>query len=279
MVPLGYRPVLWHIMRWYAHQGHTDFILCLGHGADVIKKYFLEYDETLTNDFVLKPASGTRRGRRSGDATTHPRDRLSLVTDDTSRWSITFVDTGTNANIGQRLSAVRPYLEEDEWFLANYADGLTNASLDQMIGHAHKHYAASKTPASFLRVRPSQSFHCVEANEGGSVTGLRTVTDCDVWINAGYFVLHRDVFDVLGPGEELVGPAFDRLIEQKRLTSWRHDDFFAAMDTFKEQQQLSNMVQSGDAPWMIWQDKKQEDRDAALLRMMKQPTPAVRRAG
>ena len=117
MVPIGYRPIIWHLMKYYAHYGHTDFILCLGHKANVIKDYFIHYDECVTNDFVL------RGGKRD----------LQLLSSDIDSWSITFVDTGIKSNIGQRLCAVREHLAGEEIFLANYSDNLTDAPLPAMI--------------------------------------------------------------------------------------------------------------------------------------------------
>src|SRR3954468_9817857 len=110
MVPIGYRPILWHVMKYYAHHGHKDFILCLGYQADVIKSYFLEYNECLSNDFVLS------KGGKN----------LELLTTDIDRWRITFVDTRLKSNIGQRLKAVERQLEGEEMFLANYSDGLSD---------------------------------------------------------------------------------------------------------------------------------------------------------
>ena len=246
MVPVGYRPVLWHVMKYYAHFGHKEFILCLGHQADVVKDYFLNYDETVTNDFVLTPQAVAGRRQEDGPL----RRKVELLTNDTADWSITFVDTGLHANIGQRLMAVRRHLGDDKVFLANYADGLTDAPLPDMVRQLEQ----SDAVASFLRVRPSQSFHCIEAEADGRVTAVRPVTECDVWINGGYFVLRREIFDYLRPGEELVGPAFDRLVTAGRLTSYRHDGFFAAMDTFKEKAELTERLARGDAPWRVWQD-------------------------
>src|ERR671911_334320 len=115
MIPVGYRPILWHVMRYYAHFGHKDFILCLGYKADTIKSYFLKYDETISNDFVF--AEGGKR--------------VDLLGSDIQDWKITFVDTGLNSNIGQRLKAVEPFLEGEETFLANYGDGLTDCQLPE----------------------------------------------------------------------------------------------------------------------------------------------------
>ncbi len=268
MVPVGYRPILWHIMRWYAHHGHRDFILCLGHGADAIKRYFLEYDESVTNDFVLSPRSGSRSGRRSVDASR--QHDVDLVTDDTSDWSIGFVDTGKNANIGERLTAVRPYLGDDEWFLANYADGLSDVPMPEMIEHVQEAHARNGTLATFARVRPSQTFHCVNSDDDGTVRSIAEVGGRDLWINGGFFCLHRDFFNHLDEGEDLVGDALPKLIPFGRLTSWRHEGFFAAMDTFKEQQQLANMHAEGIAPWEVWRHEKRRQRDAAVMRRFQQ---------
>lgn len=117
MVPIGYRPIIWYIMKYYAHFGHKDFILCLGHQADSIKNYFVNYSEYVSNDFIYSKGG------------TH----VNLLNKDIDDWTITFVDTGVNANIGQRLKAVERYLDGEKKFLANYSDGLTNLPLPDMI--------------------------------------------------------------------------------------------------------------------------------------------------
>ena len=117
MVPIGPRPILWHLMKYYAHFGHRDFILCLGYKADVIKRYFLDYDETVSNDFVM-----TEGGKN-----------VRLLASDIHDWKITFVDTGLTSNIGTRLRAVREYVQDDEMFLANYSDGVANLPLPDMV--------------------------------------------------------------------------------------------------------------------------------------------------
>ena len=117
MVTIGARPVLWHVMKYYAHFGHKDFILCLGYKASVIKNYFLEYEESVSNDFVF-----SQGGRK-----------LEFMQRDIDDWNITFVDTGSRATIADRLRLVEPYLEGEEMFLANYSDGLTDFHLPKMI--------------------------------------------------------------------------------------------------------------------------------------------------
>lgn len=232
MVPIGYRPILWHIMKYYAHFGHKDFILCLGHRGDLIKEYFLKYDETVSNDFVL---SGGGR-------------KVDLRQRDIEDWRITFVDTGLHSNLGQRLSAVRPYLEGEEVFLANYSDGLTDVPLPAML----EHFDASDGIASFLCVRPPLSYHFVSLGLRGEVTAITDVEGSGVRINAGYFVLRQQIFDYMEAGEELVLRPFDRLIEAKRLVAYNYDGFWRGMDTYKDKQGLDEVYSRGTAPWELW---------------------------
>ena len=234
MVPIGYRPILWHVMKYYAHWGHKDFILCLGYRADAIKDYFLNYSEAMSNDFTL-----------SGDG------EVELANSDIHDWRITFVDTGRNTNIGGRLMAVREHLEGEEVFLANYSDNLTNVPVNAMVDSL----VASENVASFLCVRPSQSFHLVELGKDQRVQAIDHVTDKDVWINGGYFVLRNSIFDYMEEGDELVEAPFNRLIKENRLAAYRHDGFFICMDTFKERQTLEELYMHGKSPWTLWADE------------------------
>ncbi len=235
MVPIGYRPILWHVMKYYAHFGHREFILCLGYKADVIKNYFLDYDECLSNDFTM-----------SGPG------HIDLASSDIDDWKITFVDTGHNTNIGGRLRAVRDYLKDDDVFLANYSDNLTDVPLPDMI----KEFEKGKRLASFLCVRPSQSFHLVSLDASQAVDRISHVSLSDIRINGGYFVLSNRIFDYMKEGEELVEQPFERLIDEKKLGAYRYDGFFVSMDTFKERQALDDMVTRGEAPWELWNRKK-----------------------
>jgi glucose-1-phosphate cytidylyltransferase len=231
LVPIGYRPVLWHVMKYYAHFGHRDFVLCLGHMADKIKDYFLNYQESTSNDFVMSEG-----GRK-----------IDLINSDISDWRITFVDTGVRSSIGARLRMVEEYLEGDEYFLANYADGLTDMPLDDQIAS----FQRSGKIGCFMCSRPSQTFHVVYLRPDSSVESIKYVQDADIWINAGYFVFRKEIFRYLEPGEDLVGGPFRRLIEQNQLFAYKYDRFWA-MDTFKEQQELTDMSLSGSAPWQVW---------------------------
>ena len=231
LVPIGYRPILWHVMRYYAHFGHKDFILCLGYKADKIREYFLNYDEFANSDFTMKGG----------------KKELHHTSPDVHDWNITFLDTGLTSNIGMRLSLARPFLEGEDMFLANYSDGLTNLPLDTMIAE----FAATDKVASFVCSSPSQSFHLVTLDEKQNVTGLKYVHDTNLVVNAGYFVMRKAIFDYIKFGEELVLEPFQRLMREKRLLGYRHDGFWA-MDTFKEQQELTDLYNAGQAPWEVW---------------------------
>ncbi len=233
MVPLGDRPLMWHVMKYYAHYGHTDFILCLGHRAEVIKSYFLEYDEALSNDFVL---DGSTR-------------EVKLLGSDIQSWTITFVDTGLRAKVGERLKAVQEHIGDDEYFLANYSDGLTDAPLDLMIDNLTR----TGKKASLLCVRPTYSFHTLTVDDDHLVRGVHDVEESNLWMNGGFFVLHRDIFDYMGPGEDLVNEPFARLIDENGLIAWRHEGFYYPVDTLKDKQALEDMLDQGGGPWRIWE--------------------------
>jgi len=235
MVPIGNRPILWHVMKYFAHYGHKDFILCLGYRSEVIKDYFLNYNEALSNDFVLSEGGRT----------------VELLNHDIKDWRITFVDTGLHAKIGERLRAVRPYLEGEEYFLASYGDTLTDAPLPDLIRGLQERGKV----ASFLCVRPNYSFHLVKFDEQHTVRGIHEITSSDVWINGGFFVLRSDLFDHLHEHEDLVEEPFQRLIERGELVAHRYDGFWAPMDTLKDKQQLELMIEQGNGPWRVWESQ------------------------
>ena len=231
LVPIGYRPILWHVMRYYAHYGHKEFILCLGYKADKVKEYFLNYDKYVNNDFTMAGGEKQLHGTQT----------------DVHDWKITFVDTGLKSNVGMRLMLAKPYLEGDEMFLANYSDGLTDLNLGEMV----REFSATDKVGAFVCSQPSQSFHVVTLDESRHVNNIKYVRDANVIVNAGYFVLRKSIFDYMSFGEELVLEPFQRLIDKRLLLGFRHDGFWA-MDTFKEQQELTDLYNSGNAPWEVW---------------------------
>ena len=219
-------------MKYYAHFGHKQFILCLGWQGNVIKDYFLNYNEYLSNDFVLS----------NGGAS------VKLLASDIQDWDITFVDTGVASNIGERLKAVEPYLADEETFLANYSDGLCDLELPTLVDFHEQQQAIG----SFIAVRPNMSLHEVKVRPDGLVDDIGPISACDVWINGGYFVFNRQIFEYLGPQEDLVAEPFQRLIVDGQLSAYKYVGYWGCMDTYKEKQRLDDMVARGDTPWQLW---------------------------
>lgn len=231
MIEIGGRPILWHIMRYYSMWGHDEFILCLGYKGEAIKQFFLSYNGALLNDFVLdRDATGTK---------------LELLSQDLDKWRITFVDTGLSSTIAERLKAVEPYLGDDREFLATYGDGLTDAPLPHVI----EAFRQSGKTATFLSVRPQFNAHMVSTDSDGNVVSVEDMSTSDVRINGGFFVLKREILDMIEPGHELVEETFERLIASRELVAYLYDGFFGPMDTIKDRQRLETLHESGQAPW------------------------------
>jgi len=232
MIQLGYRPMLWNIMKYYAHYGHKDFILCLGYKGDYIKRYFVEYNEYISNNFVLNNGG----------------KEVQLLKKDLNDWKITFVDTGMTSNIGERLRKVESYLDEEEIFLANYADGLTDLPLNKMIKKFHE---VNRT-ASFLAYQPTQSFHVVNLGNNGDVKNISHIGDSGLWINAGYFIFRKEIFNYMEKGEDLVVEPFQRMIKANQLHAYKYDGFWTSLDTFKDKQLIDELYNKGKTPWKVW---------------------------
>jgi glucose-1-phosphate cytidylyltransferase len=232
LVNIGIRPIMWHLMRYYAHFGHKDFVLALGYRGDMIREYFLRYNEYLSTDFTWSDGG----------------KQLDLHGEGIADWRITFVDTGMHANLGQRLMRVRQHVQDEEMFLVNYSDGLSDLDLPPYIEAAKRRNAI----ASFVSVRPSQSFHAVRADADGQVTAMEPVSQSDAWVNGGFFCLRKEIFDHMRDGEELVEQPFERLMAERRLWTLKHYGFWAAMDTFKDKITFDRMEAKGNCPWMVW---------------------------
>jgi glucose-1-phosphate cytidylyltransferase len=230
MITIGYRPILWHVMRFYAQWGLNDFVLCMGDKADVVKNYFLRYSEALSNDFILSDGG----------------QRIELLSTDIHDWRITFANTGLNANIGQRLLAAKRYLEDEPVFCANYADNLTDARLPELVAD----FESRGKVAAFLSVRPPYSFHVVRHGADGLVNSITDVYGSDLWVNGGYFMFRREIFDFIGEGEDLLEEPFQRLIDANELISYHYPGFWTTMDTLKDLQNLRSLYEGGRPPWI-----------------------------
>lgn len=243
MVPIGHRPLLWHLMKYYAHYGHRDFILCLGYRGDTIRHYFLNYEECMTNDFVM-----TEGGRRR-----------QLVNSDIEDWRITFVDTGNASTIAERLLTVRSYVADEDVFLANYADGLTDLPLPDQLAHFQRHDRV----ATFLSVKPNLSYHVVTTDDDGRVLAFRDIIQSGVRVNGGFFAFKREIFDYIRRGEELVAEPFQRLVAEGQLLAYHYDGFWMAVDTAKDKRRIDDLFDSGAPPWMVWDPRVRERLEAA----------------
>jgi glucose-1-phosphate cytidylyltransferase len=229
---VGPRPLIWHVMRYYAHFGHKEFILCLGYGANHIKDFFLHSQETTSNDFVLREG------------------KVELLSTDISDWSISFVQTGIESPIGERLRRVRDRLDGDEMFLANYADVLTDAPLPEIVDR----FARSDAGASMMVVPPSDTFHCIELGENGMVDGITPVSQMPLWVNGGYFVLRQEVFDHIPENGDLVADGCAELAKRGRMLAYPYRGFWRPTDTVKERFALNEQYARGLHPWALWEN-------------------------
>jgi glucose-1-phosphate cytidylyltransferase len=200
-----------------------------------VKEYFLDYQETHSNDFVLSKGG----------------ERVDLLSTDISEWSITFVDTGFDTAIGERLRRVRQHLDGDDVFLANYGDVLTDAPMDRIIDQV----LATDAVGSLLAVPPEGSFHVVQIGEGSRVTGFTPAVDMNMRINGGYFVLRSEIFEYLEEGDDLVMDGCRRAAAAGRLLAIPYDGFWAPMDTLKERSVLEDLYRSGRSPWALWRER------------------------
>jgi glucose-1-phosphate cytidylyltransferase len=231
MVPVGQQPILWHVMQYYSQYGHRDFVLCLGYKANVIKEYFLNANQWTNSDCVI-----SNFGKEVEVLGAKPPD-----------WRIALVDTGIWRNIGQRLLAVKHLVEDEEIFLANYSDGLTDAPLADMIDR----FKTSNKVGCFMAVHPPFNFHLAEFDARGAVQRFRSSQQSEIWINGGYFIFRKKIFDYIRDGEELVVEPFNRLIEGGHLMAYKYEGFWRAMDTLRDRQVLEEIVERGDMPWRL----------------------------
>lgn len=231
MIPIGHQPILWHVMQYYSQYGHKDFVLCMGYKASTIKTFFLNYNPQAFADCIVSGYGA----------------KVELLGEPEEDWRIALIDTGIWRNIGERLMAVRSHLEGEDIFLANYSDGLTDVDLDDMV----RRFKASDKVACFLAVRPPLTYHLADIDDDGRVKAFRSSQRSDIWVNGGYFLFRREIFDHMRPGEELVLEPFERLIAEDKLMAYKHEGFRRSMDTLRDRQVLEDMVEQGKMPWRV----------------------------
>ena len=232
LVDVGGRPILWHIMKWYGHQGFRDFVLCLGYKGNMIKEYFLNY-EAMNNDFTI--CLGKASEIRFHD---HHREQ---------DYQVTLADTGQDTMTGGRLARVRQYVP-NETFMLTYGDGLADVDIRKLTAF-HKSHGKIATVTTF---RPTSRFGILDIDQKNQVLNFIEKPKSDAWASAGFFVFEPAVFDYLG-GQDctLEKEPLERLAAEGQLMAYHHQGFFQAMDTYREYQALNDLWKSGEAPWAV----------------------------
>jgi glucose-1-phosphate cytidylyltransferase len=235
MVPVGGRPIVWHIMKIYAHHGIRDFVLCLGYKGEMFKEYFLNY-EAMNNDFTIR--LGERAAIDFHGAHTEQDFRITLA------------ETGLETMTGGRIKRIQRYVE-DETFMATYGDGLADVDLAGALAF-HKSHGRL---ATLTAVKPISRFGVLGVDDSASVASFDEKPTLGGWISAGFFIFNRGVFDYL-EGDECVleRQPLERLTAEGQLMAFRHEGFFFAMDTYREYKALNAMWAEGKAPWKVWKD-------------------------
>jgi glucose-1-phosphate cytidylyltransferase len=232
MVPIGTRPILWHVMRTYAACGFTDFVLALGYRGEMIKDYFVNYD-LLNSDFTL-------------DLGSKSIERHNVMHEE-SDWRITFVDTGQGTMTGGRLKRLQPYLRDEPRFMLAYGDGVTDLDVRQVLNFQQR----TGLPAVVTGVHQQSRFGEL-AVSGDRVTQFAEKPGTvDSWINAGFFVLTPGVFDYIdGDDTVLERDPMERLAREGQLGVYKHDGFWQCMDNVRDMQVLNDLWNTGKAPWL-----------------------------
>jgi glucose-1-phosphate cytidylyltransferase len=234
MVTIGGLPIVWHIMKYYAHFGFDEFVLCLGYKGDMIKEFFLNH-EIMHNDVTI------RFNDRKHD--------MIHKTSNEEDWSITFADTGLKTMTGSRVKRIEKYVGSDN-FLATYGDGLTNSNiLEEIEFHAKKNPVVTLTG-----VHPHSKFGLVQAKKDGTVERFVEKPQLYDYVNGGYYVFKKEIFDYLEENESCVleGKPFERLASEGKMSMYRHEGFWHSMDTYKDFLDLNRMWDEGKRPWKIW---------------------------
>jgi glucose-1-phosphate cytidylyltransferase len=233
MVMIGQRPILWHIMKLYAHYGHKEFVLCLGYRGQMIKEYFLNY-EAMNNDFTIHLGSKTRLDYHDSHGE--------------QDFQVTLADTGQETMTGGRVKRIQRHIDADT-FMVTYGDGVSDVDIDALV----KYHRAHSRLATVTAMQPPSRFGMLAIGDDGRVTRFAEKPQLDGWASAGFFVLNKRVFDYLDSDQcVLEREPLERLATEGQLMVYRHHGFFFAMDTYREFQTLNALWDQGRAPWKVW---------------------------
>ena len=231
MVEIGGKPILWHIMKVYSAYGFNDFILCLGYKQHVIRKYFLNY-EHMNNDFTINLSSG---------------EKIIYHNAHSENWSVTLVNTGLETKKGTRIKMIEPYIKEDR-FMVTYGDGVGNMNIKELINY----HLEQKKIATFTGVHPISRFATVETNKKDEIVGWSEKKRLEGYINAGFFVLEKKIFDYLNDNCELEEEPMEQLARERQVAMYKHKEFWHCMDTYRDYMFLESLWGKREAPWKIW---------------------------
>ncbi len=233
MVKVGNWPILWHVMKHYAHYGFNEFVLALGYRGDMIKEYFINY-ELLNTDFTLH--FGSDKGIEIHDPSHED-------------WKVTLVDTGESTLKGGRIKQIERYIDDEE-FMMTYGDGVADVNLHKLLEY---HWSHGK-PYTVTGVVPSMRFGELSAREDGSVDFAEKRSKEPALVNGGYYVLNRSIFDWLTPTQHCdfeIGP-LEEISKQGDLMMYRHNEFWHCMDHIRDMEALNKMWDENKAPWKVW---------------------------
>ncbi len=228
---IGNRPILWHIMRTYAHYGFKDFIICLGYKGDLIKKYFIDYQTWKNKDVSINTGSNT----------------MTLCESNTEEnWNITLVDTGVDTPTGGRVKKAAKYIDGADFFLT-YGDGVSDLNITELLAFHHGHGKVGTLTA----VNPESQFGIVELDDNSLVKEFKEKPKLNKWINGGFFVFKKEFLNILTEDDILEKKPLEMLTVQKQLVAYKHQGFWRCMDTFKDYQVLNDLWKENNAPWKV----------------------------
>jgi glucose-1-phosphate cytidylyltransferase len=233
MVEVGGRPVLWHIMKLFAHHGLTRFVICIGYRGQMIKDYFLDY-EAWSSDFTV----------RLGDPQSVRFHGEHLETG----WEVTVAGTGDETQTGGRVKRVEEHLDGDT-FMVTYGDGLSDVDITALLAFHREHGRL----ATITTTRPLSRFGIVDIDDDQLVHRFREKPQGDEWVSSGFFVFQREFLDYLDADCVLERAPLERLASEGQLAAYQHDGFWQPMDTYRELLMLSELWERGKAPWAVWE--------------------------
>ena len=236
LVPIGDMPILWHIMKIYSYYGHKDFILCLGYKGDMIKDYFLKFQE-LSNDFTLNLRSKDERIIHHSSANLED-------------WNITFINTGQKSQTGSRVAKIKEYIGNDNEFLLTYGDGLAKIDINKTLDFHHQHGKI----ATITGVRPPSRFGEISVKDNLVLSFNEKPSVSEGYINGGFFVFKKEIFKHLSTDDNCIleREPLETLVKNKELVMLPHNDFWHCMDTYRDSTLLNEMWQQKNSPWKIW---------------------------